>query len=178
MIELNPLFLQSHDLGYCFEKVSNLYDSLRSALFAGPFDKLWRNEVHPKYWNFLGLCALGYDLKLAKKEFDYNAFLLRLRSPTSSYLLTAVDYSNYLMALAPSVPLLTTLLLPIKSLFSSKQYGPCIDEMVHGHDALSESSGIVEISDSPAANLDEEVEEIANDQEIALFDQVEQSIAL
>ena len=111
-------------------------------------------------------------------EFDYNAFLLRLRSPGSSNLLTAFDYSNYLMASSPSVALFTTLLLPMKSLFNSKQYGPCFDEMVHGHDVLSESSGVVEISDSPAANLDDEVEEIANDQETALFDQVEQSIAL
>ncbi len=158
--------------------MSNLYDSLRIALLAGPFDKLWRNEVHPKYWIFLGLCTLGYDLKLEKKEFDYNAFLLRLRSPGSSNLLTAFDYSNYLMASSPSVALFTTLLLPMKSLFNSKQYGPCFDEMVHGHDVLSESSGVVEISDSPAANLDDEVEEIANDQETALFDQVEQSIAL
>ncbi len=152
--------------------MSDLYDSLRSALFAGPFNKLWRDEVHPKYWVFLGLYAHGYDLKLEKKEFDYKAFLLRLRSPSSSNLLTAVDYSNYLMALAPSVPLLTTLLLPMKSLF-----GPRFDEMVHGH-VLSESSGDVEIFDSPVANLDEEVEEIANDRETALFDQVEQSITL
>lgn len=154
--------------------VSKIFDSLREALFAGPFDKMWRDVVHPKYWIFLGLGPEGYDLKVEKKELDCSSFSLRLRSPSIFDLLSAVDYSNHLLSLSPSVPLLNKLLHPMKRIFNGKQYGPRYDELLipeTGNNEYGRTSGD---SDPTVVKL----EEIASHEESALFEQVDKSIAL
>jgi hypothetical protein len=165
--------------------VTDLFDSLRDALCAGPWNKLWRDEIHPKYWSFLGLGPNGYGLKLEKREFDYT-FSLRLRSPNSADLLSAFDYSNYLLETSPSVPLLIMILSPMKGLFGDKQYGPRYDEMIPEHEKCellrdkepgSPVSSIATdaVENLPAVKL--EVKEDSTDDEAALFDRVDESIA-
>jgi hypothetical protein len=71
----------------------------------------------------ISLTNKGYDLKVTRKDFSLDSIQLLLKSPASSDFLADVDYSQHLLQISPSVPVLLTILSPLNEIFHEMNYG-------------------------------------------------------
>jgi len=183
--------------GHILDSVQKLYASLLKALVAGFDHSKWRDTIHCKYWPFLSMGPQGYDVKLKKGEFGPEAFLLSLRNPENSQVLSDANYSNHLLGRSSSVKILPILLEPMRKLFNEKNYGSPYKVIVsHRQEILPiatlEHGGIMSRNspnsknncvasdtdhDSSVVKTEVKDEKTSTDDEAKLFDLVERSFS-
>lgn len=106
----------------------------------GFVQKKWSDEVHPKYWGFLGMGPSGYSFKVNRNtdaDVPLDMLLLLIKESVSSQHLCDIDYAKQLLKRSTSVRWLIGMLQPLAQHFDKKQYA-VVDSLaeVASHDAL------------------------------------------
>jgi len=99
-------------------KVSSLFENLRKAYLVSTENKMWRDELHPRFWNFLGLGPDRYKFKhLQEFEFgDTRAISLELLDPNSNAFFSDYEYAWHLLGNTFSIPQVLYLMEPLQDL--------------------------------------------------------------
>ncbi|KAL7487421.1 hypothetical protein ACHAW6_013022 [Cyclotella cf. meneghiniana] len=125
---------------YATSSVAALFSELKTALTVGFVQKKWSDEVHPKYWGFLGMGPSGYSFKVNRKtvaDFPLDMLLLLIKDSVSSQHLCDVDYAKQLLTRSTSVRWLLGMLQPLAQHFDKTEFGD-VDSLaeVASHDAV------------------------------------------
>ncbi|KAL3787637.1 hypothetical protein HJC23_011785 [Cyclotella cryptica] len=103
--------------------------------------KKWSDEVHPKYWGFLGMGPSRYTFKVNRNT-DADSLMdmlqLFIKESVSSKHLCDIDYAEQLLKESMSVRFLVGMLQPLGQHFEKKQNdgGDSPDDDMNPHDAI------------------------------------------
>lgn len=91
----------------------------------GFLQKKWSDEIHPKYWGFLGIGPSGYTFKVNRNsdaDSPLDMLLLLLQESISSKHLCETDYTETLLKGSMSARWLLLMLQPLARHFEHKRY--------------------------------------------------------
>ncbi|KAL3783164.1 hypothetical protein HJC23_001514 [Cyclotella cryptica] len=126
---------------YATSSVTALFEVLKTALTVGFVQKKWSDEVHPKYWGFLGMGPSRYTFKVNRNT-DADSLMdmlqLFIKESVSSKHLCDIDYAEQLLKESMSVRFLVGMLQPLGQHFEKKQNdgGDSPDDDMNPHDAI------------------------------------------
>jgi hypothetical protein len=85
---------------------------------------MWRNELHPRYWPFLGFGPGRYKFKHCQEYAfgDTRAYGLELLDPNSKQFFSDYEYAWHLLGNTFSIPQVLYLMEPLQDLFQEQTY--------------------------------------------------------
>lgn len=123
--QLSPLQrLSGDEFNFSFlHTVASLFSELKKAYTVGLGGARWSEEVHPKYWYYLGLGPHKHSFGVDKSDPNsgpLDALVLKVQEPMSSELLNHDQYAQVLLKRSMSVNWLSRLLQPLVDCFQQK----------------------------------------------------------